>query len=52
MGPFVYWDLNLYQSRVIKEEFVILYTEFKWRIGVHFGQNAGKNNDLLKKFFE
>ncbi len=25
-----------------KEEFVILYTEFKWRIGVHFGQNAAK----------
>ncbi len=38
-----YWDLNLYQNAlpsihgwVIKEEFVILYTEFKWRIGVHF----------------
>ncbi len=54
-----YWDLNLYQSAllsihvwVIKEKFVILYTEFKWRIGVHFGQNAAKNNDLLKKRFE
>ncbi len=54
-----YWDLNLYQSAlpsihvwVIKEEFVILYTELKWRIGVHFGQNAAKNNDLLKKYFE
>ncbi len=52
-------DLNLYQSVlpsihvwVIKEEFVILYTEFKWRIGVHFAQNAAKNNDLLKKCFE
>ncbi len=54
-----YWDLNLYQSAlpsihvwVIKEESVILYTEFKWRIGVNFGQNAAKNNDLLKKCFE
>ncbi len=54
-----YWDLNLYQSAlpsihvwVIKEKFVILYTEFKWRKGVHFGQNAAKNNDLLKKRFE
>ncbi len=53
------WDLNLYQSALpsihvcmIKEEFVILYTEFKWRIEVHFGQNAAKNNDLLKKCFE
>ncbi len=35
-----------------QEEFVILYTEFKRRIGVHFGQNAAKNNDLLKKCFE
>ncbi len=34
---------------VIKEEFVILHTEFKRRVGVHFGQNAAKNNDLLKK---
>ncbi len=57
--PIEYWDLNLYQSallsihvRVIKEEFVILYTEFKWGIGVHFGQNAAKNNDLFKKCFE
>ncbi len=56
---FVYWDLNLYQSAlpsihvwVIKEEFVILYTEFKCWTGVHFGQNAAKNNDLLKKRFE
>ncbi len=54
-----HWDLNLYQSAlpsihmwVTKEEFVILYTEFKWRIGVHFGQNAAKNNDILKKCFE
>ncbi len=54
-----YWYLNLYQNAlpsihvwVIKEEFVMLYTEFKWRIGVHFGQNAAKNNDLLKKCFE
>ncbi len=53
------WDLNLYQSALslihvweIKEEFVILYTEFKWQIGVHFGQNAAKYNDLLKKWFE
>ncbi len=53
------WDLNLYQSALlsihvwlIKEEFVILYTEFKWRIGVHFEQNAAKNNDLSKKCFE
>ncbi len=28
---------------------MILCTEFKWRIGAHFGQNAAKNNDLLKK---
>ncbi len=54
-----YWDLNLHQGAlpsihvwVIKEEFVILYTEFKWRIGPYFGQNAAKNNDLLKKRFE
>ncbi len=54
-----HWDLNLYQSALpsihvwmIKEEFVILYTEFKWQIGVHFGQNAVKNNDLFKKRFE
>ncbi len=54
-----YWDLNLYQSVlplihmwVMKEEFVILYTEFKSQIGVHFGQNVAKNNDLLKKGFE
>ncbi len=51
----IHWDLNLYQGAlpsihvwVIKEEFVILYTEFKWQMGVHFGQNAAKNNDLLK----
>ncbi len=31
---------------------LILYTEFKWRIGVHFGQNAAKNNALFKKCFE
>ncbi len=55
----LYWNLNLYQSAlpsihvwVIEEEFVILYTEFKWRIGVHFGQNAAKNNNLLKKRFK
>ncbi len=53
----LYWDLNLYDLNlyqsallsihvwVIEEEFVILYTEFKRRIGVHFGRNATKNND-------
>ncbi len=35
-----------------QEDFVILYTEFKWRIEVHCGQNASKNNDLLKNCFE
>ncbi len=58
LGSKRYWDLNLYQSAlhsirvwVIKKEFVILH-EFKWRVGVHFVQNAAKNNDLLKKCSE
>ncbi len=52
----LYWDLNLYQSVlpsihvwVTKEEFVILHIEFKWRVGVRFGQNVTKNNNSLKK---
>ncbi len=54
-----HWDLNLYQSVlpsihacVMKEKFVILHIKFKFQIGVHFRQNATKNNDLLKKYFE
>ncbi len=54
-----YWDLNLCQSVlrsihmwVIKKEFVILRIEFKWRAGIHFGQNTAKNNDLFKIGFE
>ncbi len=31
---------------------MILHTEFIWRVGVHFEQNATKNNDLFKKCFQ
>ncbi len=43
--------LPLVHMWVIKEEFVILHIEFKWQVGVHFRQNAEKN-DLLKKYFK
>ncbi len=55
----IYWDLNPHQRAlpsiqvcVIKEESAIVHTEFKWRVGIHFRQNAAKNNDLLKKGFQ
>ncbi len=44
------WSLT--RVWMIKKEFVILHIEFKWRVCVHSGQNASKNNDLLKKCFE
>ncbi len=55
-----YCDLNLYQSTLpsihvweVKEELVILHIEFKWQVGIHFGQNAAKNNYFIfKKCFE
>ncbi len=53
----VSWNLKLYQSVLpsihmrVKEELVILHVECKWRVGVHFGQKAAKNNDFIEKMF-
>ncbi len=34
---------------VMKEEIVILYIDFKWRVGVHFRQNTAKSTRSVTK---